>query len=59
MANLGGMVTYAVFAGINALVLLGLYFFMPKTSGKSLEEIEEEMKENYSQSWRYRTERTR
>ena len=59
MANLGGMVTYAVFAGINALVLLGLYFFMPETSGKSLEEIEEEMKENYSQSWRYRTERTR
>ncbi|MDU5855089.1 MAG: MFS transporter, partial [Varibaculum cambriense] len=48
MESLGGAGTYGVFAVINLLVGIILWKIMPETSGKSLEELEEEFEERYS-----------
>ena len=46
--GLGGGLTYTVYGVVNLVVAVVLFRVMPETSGKSLEEIEQEMEERFS-----------
>ena len=46
--GLGGGLTYTIFGATNLIVAIILFRVMPETSGKSLEEIEEEMEKRFS-----------
>ncbi|OKL53816.1 MFS transporter [Bowdeniella nasicola] len=48
MQDLGGTITYSIYGVINILVFLGLWKWMPETSGLSMEEIEVEMEKKFS-----------
>ncbi len=48
MENLGGAATYTLLGVLNLVIAMVLYRIMPETSGKSLEEIEVEMRRRYA-----------
>ena len=48
MENLGGAATYTLLGVLNLVIAMVLYRIMPETSGKSLEEIEVEMRRRYT-----------
>ena len=48
MENLGGAATYTLLGVLNLVIAMVLYRIMPETSGKSLEEIEVEMRQRYA-----------
>ena len=48
MENLGGAATYTLLGVLNLVIAMVLYRIMPETSGKSLEEIEVEMRQRYT-----------
>ncbi len=48
MARLGGATTYTIYGVLNLVIGIVLVRIMPETSGKSLEEIEQDMEQRYS-----------
>lgn len=48
MRDLGGTITYSVYGIINIFMFIGLWKWMPETSGLSMEEIETEMEKKFS-----------
>ncbi|WP_027586627.1 MFS transporter [Acidipropionibacterium thoenii] len=48
MARLGGATTYTIYGVLNLIIGIVLVRIMPETSGKSLEEIEQDMEQRYS-----------
>ena len=48
LAGLGGAGTYLTYGLVNLMIALVLVKVMPETKGRSLEEIEVEMKQRYA-----------
>lgn len=48
MSNLGGGLTYSLYGVLNVAVAIALWRFMPETSGRSLEELEEHLEQVYT-----------
>ncbi len=48
MARLGGATTYTIYGVLSLIIGIVLVRIMPETSGKSLEEIEQDMEQRYS-----------
>lgn len=48
MGRLGGGLTYTLYGVLNILVAIALWRFMPETSGRSLEELEDHLRERYT-----------
>ncbi|QGF22985.1 MFS transporter [Raineyella fluvialis] len=48
MSHLGGGLTYSLYGVVNVIVAIALWRFMPETSGRSLEELEEHLEELYT-----------
>ncbi len=48
MSHLGGGLTYSLYGVVNVVVAIALWRFMPETSGRSLEELEEHLEGVYT-----------
>ena len=48
MSHLGGGLTYSLYGVVNIVVAVALWRFMPETSGRSLEELEEHLEVLYT-----------
>ena len=48
MERLGGGLTYTIYGALNLAIAVVLLKIMPETSGRSLEQIEQDMEARYS-----------
>ena len=48
MERLGGGLTYTIYGALNLVIAVVLLKIMPETSGRSLEQIEQDMEARYS-----------
>jgi hypothetical protein len=44
LSNIGGKISFGIFAFFSLAALLFIIFFIPETKGKSLEQIEKDLK---------------